>query len=477
MKQTGDCSEDKCSNCYRKWICGKDDEDQNVTGQNSSSIEEPKAQRIDRELHSFVSSTSINSATGSSQRQTSRSSDAIPTHDRHEAGRMGNLDDTNDYILRLEDENDKLQRYRKDFSATRQKQENEIKRINILLCEKTNEMIQLNEQHHADTRQLNKVLQDRKHDIRKLQEENASLLLLIQNNENKNDRSFNSYKRNQDIKVSELNMKLESALTSLEDKAKLINTLQSQNQVNLDKVKSLSMHLEEKEHDIQILKDSVKDLTLRCDEFQLEKQDNAKRVEELSEQIEQLQKILLQRDKELDHLKQEHDSLESQRTCVTVNTQRELTDRTSTIQVYCNGSTDISTKASQLFTECLQSHMSDLPVQIVQYQNPDDINPGLPTACLCVSVSRLGTDILKGMKHLEVNSNVVVIVLHYKEPHSLPTQSSRRVLVGEEYKHNVHAGMYDLGFQKHSIYDCDLNNSNMGDIVECLKYILHREGK
>ena len=54
------------------------------------------------------------------------------------------------------------------------------------------------------------------------------------------------------------------------------------------------------------------------------------------------------------------------------------------------------------------------------------------------------------------NFEVLVVVLHHKEVHALPSQASDRVLTGEEYKQL--GAIVDAAFWTgKGMYDCELN--------------------
>lgn len=62
--------------------------------------------------------------------------------------------------------------------------------------------------------------------------------------------------------------------------------------------------------------------------------------------------------------------------------------------------------------------------------------------------------------------------MHHKAPHSKPAAASRRVILDEKYKSL--GGMFDLLFEKDKLHVCEMNTTNIAEIVDCLKQIIVR---
>ncbi|XP_060598663.1 uncharacterized protein LOC132752366 [Ruditapes philippinarum] len=104
-------------------------------------------------------------------------------------------------------------------------------------------------------------------------------------------------------------------------------------------------------------------------------------------------------------------------------------------------------------------------------ENSTDILPTLPLLVLCINASRIGTDAAKSIEGITKPQNSALIVLHYKDEHALPEQSSDRVLGEPEFKSL--AGIFDIGFQSgKGIYNCDRNTNAVTGLVQFIQQIL-----
>ncbi|XP_060590936.1 uncharacterized protein LOC132745936 [Ruditapes philippinarum] len=104
-------------------------------------------------------------------------------------------------------------------------------------------------------------------------------------------------------------------------------------------------------------------------------------------------------------------------------------------------------------------------------ENSTDILPALPLLVLCINASRIGTDAAKSIEGITKPQNSALIVLHYKDEHALPEQSSDRVLGEPEFKSL--AGIFDIGFQSgKGIYNCDRNTNAVTGLVQFIQQIL-----
>ncbi|KAK3597361.1 hypothetical protein CHS0354_034605 [Potamilus streckersoni] len=145
-----------------------------------------------------------------------------------------------------------------------------------------------------------------------------------------------------------------------------------------------------------------------------------------------------------------------------------------TTQVYCPRKSDLMTNVVSELSNTLQLQMSSYHLDLViqMCDTPFNINRSLPVIVICLNASRLGTDVSNALQGVPTGPNVAVLILHHKDLHALPTQSSDRVLTGSEYK-NIGA-IIDMAYLTNKgMYTCDMNNRALETLKDFIQTHTH----
>ncbi|KAK3597362.1 hypothetical protein CHS0354_034606 [Potamilus streckersoni] len=139
-------------------------------------------------------------------------------------------------------------------------------------------------------------------------------------------------------------------------------------------------------------------------------------------------------------------------------------------QIYCPRKTELTDSIITELTSMLKSKMDlySLELNIINCESTTEIVRSLPVIVICLYASRLGTDVSNALQKVPVGPNVAVLVLHHKDIHALPAQTSDKILTGDEYR-NIGA-IIDMAFlSQKGVYTCNMNDRGLEDLTNFIK--------
>ncbi|KAL3874018.1 hypothetical protein ACJMK2_037087 [Sinanodonta woodiana] len=139
-------------------------------------------------------------------------------------------------------------------------------------------------------------------------------------------------------------------------------------------------------------------------------------------------------------------------------------------QLYCPRKTDLTDFVITELTSMLKLRMDSLSQELttINCESTTQINQSLPLIVICLYASRLGTDVSNALQKVPVGPNVAVLVLHHKDLHALPAQTSDKILTGHEYR-DIGA-IIDMAFlSQKGVYTCNMNDRGLEELANFIK--------
>ncbi|XP_053389398.1 protein Daple-like [Mercenaria mercenaria] len=249
----------------------------------------------------------------------------------------------------------------------------------------------------------------------------------------------------------------EKALTSIELEKQNLLQQREKLSANFDEMtkktnqerESLEMKLRNAEKDMNLLRQEMRKdkTTYESEIYQKETKikEFSRKNKQIYEEKENVSKVLVAVEEELERIKSKR----------VLQVQLYSQNRTSLTGIVEKGLTE-------LLTEKLESEKLEL--EFVQCAKASDIQPDVPVLLLCITVSRLGTDVANAVQGLTLSPEMAVLIFHHKDVHALPNQDSGRVLTGHDLK--TLGGVFDMAFLSgKGIYPCEMNNNNAISLV------------
>lgn len=208
------------------------------------------------------------------------------------------------------------------------------------------------------------------------------------------------------------------------------------------------------------LQDSLKTLKQESEAMDTEK---SEKLDELSKRIIELEKALALKDQEYRNAKVENDSMKAELEII-------KSKKIMHVQLYHFNRVSLVSELEEELRALLKSKLEDAKTELdfTECNEAGDVNKNLPLLIVCISASRLGTDVKNAIQSLKLTPNMALIIFHHKDLHALPNQASERVLTGDVFSRV--GGVYDFAFLSgKGIYDCDMNQRNIQRLVIFLK--------
>ncbi|XP_053389409.1 uncharacterized protein LOC123537540 [Mercenaria mercenaria] len=143
------------------------------------------------------------------------------------------------------------------------------------------------------------------------------------------------------------------------------------------------------------------------------------------------------------------------------------------VQLYCQKRSDqMGLALQEIMTQLSGKEIfGNTKVAFIVCEQSTDIQPNLPLLALCFNASRIGTDATNAIQGIKKSENTALLILHHKDEHALPNQSSERVLADPEFKSL--GGIFDIAFLAgKGIYLCERNTLAIVGITTFLTKVL-----
>ncbi|KAL5013841.1 hypothetical protein ScPMuIL_008111 [Solemya velum] len=105
-----------------------------------------------------------------------------------------------------------------------------------------------------------------------------------------------------------------------------------------------------------------------------------------------------------------------------------------------------------------------MQLNLEQVSAPQKVETSTPLLVFCVNATRLGTDVDNSLQYVTNKEKTMVIILHHKDAHALPSQPSDKLLIGPAYQ--TLAGITDMAFTStKGLYSCEMNSRGIKTIA------------
>lgn len=140
------------------------------------------------------------------------------------------------------------------------------------------------------------------------------------------------------------------------------------------------------------------------------------------------------------------------------------------VQVFCNQRNELINTFIEDFSTVVKSKLNIEDPELNLLHVPDilEISPKKPILVVCFSVHASDSAVQKALAGINATCETVLILVHLKEPHALPSVPSDRKL--SEVVRSGLGGVFDLAFVRdRGLYSCPMNDYNIAGIVNFIK--------
>lgn len=217
---------------------------------------------------------------------------------------------------------------------------------------------------------------------------------------------------------------------------------------------------------IDELKSEIKNVQNRNDEANREKDNILVEMKERMASLERETKLVTEKAKENEEKMKSFEKLQQENYVMKTEIEELKRKKILQVQLYSQTRGSLLTEISDGLQALLKSKInsSSTEVEFIKCFQPNEIETDKPVLNICINTSRLGTDTLSALCGVTVSPSMALLVVHHKDKHALPNQSSDRVLTGTEF--SSLGGIFDLAFlSEKGIYDCEMNDHTITDLI------------
>lgn len=335
------------------------------------------------------------------------------------------------------------------------KKEDEIKELRLEISNMGSEKRKLKIDHASEL----KCISDKNEDLEKAIKEMHNDLKKIQ-------QTVESEKKRHDIEVRKYNQLLNKTKEELrvalnvskEDRERFENqknSFENKLQTSDKELRDKRTEIRNMKKELQVERDSAEKFRDDCLSREVELKEkvriNEKKMLEIEMQKEQLSRNLKAVQEELDNMKRR---------------------KVIPVQLYCQKRSDLINNIEERLAALLQKSFISkrLELEFLKCSRLSEIQPQYPLLVVCITVSRIGTDVANALHGLPLSSNMAVTIFHHKDEHALPSQLSERVLTGKELRGI--GGIFDMAYFSHKgIYPCEMNSNSADSLVTFIKRV------
>ncbi|XP_061174088.1 centrosomal protein of 162 kDa-like [Saccostrea echinata] len=225
-------------------------------------------------------------------------------------------------------------------------------------------------------------------------------------------------------------------------------------------------------HKANVLQRSLDDLKRSYDELLREKNyvdSERKRFQSDKEQLEKEVRRWKEKDRERVTLQHQNGELEREVQRLKYRLEEAMRKKPVQIYIYAPSMNEkISTAVRSELQIILMGHLEATrgrQLEIVYTSDAKSVSSNKPLIVLCINASRLGTDVEQALQQVNCSKSVTVAVIHHKELHALPPQTSEKLLYGDKFR-DLYA-IVDIAFlTSKGMYTCDMNNRALERLTE-----------
>lgn len=404
----------------------------------------------ERDIHSFQNQL----------KDKEKQSDSLKTKNEDLQKRVSTLEHMNDEMKKeKESVEDEIKSLKEQFDS-------ELKEKDTYITDLKNQLDKLNKKFEMAQAKLESVLKNEKQLSNKLQSDTHSFQHTIKEKSEEIQR-LKSQLNNEEKTVKELQERIKKTEQAYN---KEVNNLKSEKENMKYRIGKMSARQDELQAKITHLND---ELNRSREQAADDKKCYEKQIKDKDARLQQAEQLNTSSKKENWRLKEEKENLSK----VCVSMEKELnvlkSKRILQVQLYSQNCTSLTSSVEDELSKLLKSKLetATLELDFIQCAKSSDVQHDLPVLLLCISVSRIGTDVANAVQGLTLSSKMAVLILHHKDVHALPSQASERVLTGHELR-NL-GGVFDMAFLSgRGIYECNMNKINMISLIN----FINREG-
>ncbi|XP_062573826.1 uncharacterized protein LOC134235692 [Saccostrea cucullata] len=225
-------------------------------------------------------------------------------------------------------------------------------------------------------------------------------------------------------------------------------------------------------HKASVLQRQLDDLNRHCKELEREKNhvdSERRRFQSKKEQLEKDVERLKEKDHERMNLQKQNAELEREVQRLRYHLEEVSHKKPVQIYIYAPSMNEkISSAVRSELQMILMSHLEATrgrQLEIVYTSDARSVSSNKPLIVLCINASRLGTDVEQALQQVNCSKSVTVAVIHHKELHALPPQTSEKLLYGDKFR-DLYA-IVDIAFLTNKgMYTCDMNNKALERLTE-----------
>lgn len=360
--------------------------------------------------------------------------------------------------LKVEDLKGKLQAETEKNEKEMMQKDEEMKALKLQIRNMESEEMKQRQSHASEL----KSISDKNKDLEKALKEKDSYLETTQRTLESEKRRHESDCRQKNEHLEKWKEKLRVALDVSSNERKSFTsqkqTLENKLQASEKELRDKRTEIRRTEKELQVEKENVKKFQDECLSRKVELGEklniirtNEEKISEIGNQREQLSRSLKAVQEELDNLKRR---------------------KVIPVQLYCQKRSDLINNIEERLTALLQKSFISkrLELEFWKCSRLSEIKPQFPLLVVCITVSRIGTDVANALHGLPLSSNMAVTIFHHKDEHALPSQLSERVLTGKELRGI--GGIFDMAyFSDKGIYPCEMNSNSADSLVTFIKRV------
>ncbi|XP_045177212.2 uncharacterized protein LOC123537519 isoform X1 [Mercenaria mercenaria] len=219
------------------------------------------------------------------------------------------------------------------------------------------------------------------------------------------------------------------------------------------------------EKDKERLRDKVNEQNVEIQRLRPEIKKKTSELLALSEEMEIIKK-------ECDEKKSENIMLANQYEAKNNELIQIMSKKTIQVQLYGQRSMGWTSEIEKELIDSLKTEMKSvddkLELSFFKVSRPSDVLPDIPLLLICVTISRLGTDVINATQGLALAPNMALTIFHHKDEHALPNQASERILMAKELRGA--GGIFDMAFKSDmGIYSCDMNINTISSLITFIR--------